>query len=219
VRAEREQHAGGVTRRDDPTGSYAGVPAVFHWHTCVSRRSSTREQENPEACGGVSIANQSGPIGFFHESTTSSSSYPSPIIRARPRHLEEAREPSYRASSDPFAEKSSPRITVRNTSPVILHPLQSPGELLRHPWNLVTVEHFSSSILFTAEIHFPPVLLHNQVYLKVCPDPLNLPSTGKPLCRNIIVFFLFFVFPGQGLNCFDLESSRVFSKAFFISNK
>jgi hypothetical protein len=132
VRAEREQHAGGVTRRDDPTGSYAGVPAVFHWHTCVSRRSSTREQENPEACGGVSIANQSGPIGFFHESTTSSSSYPSPIIRARPRHLEEAREPSYRASSDPFTKTplpwqsrlSSPRITVRNTSPVILHPRQ-----------------------------------------------------------------------------------------------
>jgi hypothetical protein len=68
-----------------------------------------------------------------------------------------------------------------------------PGKLLRHPRNLVTVEHFSSSILFTAEIHFPPVLFHNQVYLKVCPDPLNLPSTVKPLCRNIIVFFLFFV--------------------------
>jgi hypothetical protein len=34
------------------------------------------EQENPEVRGGVGIANQSGPIGFFHESTTSSSSYP-----------------------------------------------------------------------------------------------------------------------------------------------
>jgi hypothetical protein len=98
-------------------------------------------------------------------------------------------------------------------------PTTIPGKLFRHPRNLVTVEHFSPSILFTAEIHFPLVLLHNQVYLKVCPDPLNLPSTGKPLCRNIIIFFLFSVFPDQGLNCFDLESSRVFSRAFFISNQ
>jgi hypothetical protein len=115
-----------------------------------------------------------------------------------------------------------------DTSPAILRPLQlSPGKLLRHPLNLfsptsrpfpyrnlVTVEHFSPPILFTAGIHFPPVLLHNQGYPKVCPDPLNLPSTGNPLCRNIIVIFLFSVFPNQGLNCFDLESSRVFSVKF-----
>jgi hypothetical protein len=50
-------------------------------------------------------------------------------------------------------------------------------------------------ILFIAGIHFPPILLNNQGYPKVCPDPLNLPSAGDPLCRNIIVFFLFFVFP------------------------
>jgi hypothetical protein len=55
-----------------------------------------------------------------------------------------------------------------------------PGKLLRHPQNLVTVEHFSSSILFTAGIHFPPVLLHNQGYPKVCPYLLNPPSTGNP---------------------------------------
>jgi energy-converting hydrogenase Eha subunit F len=67
---------------------------------------------------------------------------------------------------------------VRNTSPVILHPLQSPGKLLRHPRNLVTVELFSSLILFTAGIHFPLVLLHNQGYPKVCPDSLNLPNAG-----------------------------------------
>jgi hypothetical protein len=44
--------------------------------------------------------------------------------------------------------------------------------------NLVTVEHFSSPILFTTGIHFPPVLPHNQSYPKVCPDPLNLPNAG-----------------------------------------
>jgi hypothetical protein len=93
VRAEREQHAGGATRRDDPAGSYAGVPAVFQWHMCVSRGSSKREQEDPEVRGGVSLANQSGPIGFFRESTTSSNSYSSPIVRARSRHLEETPEP------------------------------------------------------------------------------------------------------------------------------
>jgi energy-converting hydrogenase Eha subunit F len=69
---------------------------------------------------------------------------------------------------------------VRNTSPVILHPLQSPGKLLRHPRNLVTVELFSSPILFIMGIHFPPVLLHDQGYPKVCPDSLNLLNTGDP---------------------------------------
>jgi hypothetical protein len=42
----------------------------------------------------------------------------------------------------------------------------------------VTVEHFSSPILFTAGIHFPSVLLHNQGYPKVCPDSLNLLNAG-----------------------------------------
>jgi hypothetical protein len=64
---------------------------------CLSRGSSTREQENPEVREGSGIANQSGPIGFFLESTMSSSSYPSPIVRARPQHLKKAREPSHRA--------------------------------------------------------------------------------------------------------------------------
>jgi hypothetical protein len=66
---------------------------MLQWHTCVSRGSSAREQENPEVREGVGIANQSGPTGFFHESTTSSSSYPSPIVRARPQHLKKTSEP------------------------------------------------------------------------------------------------------------------------------
>jgi hypothetical protein len=69
-------------------------------------------------------------------------------------------------------------------------------------------------------IHFSPILLHNQGYPKVCPDPLNLLNAGDPFCWNIIVIFLFSVYLDQGLNCFDLEGSRVFSvkfpRAFFI---
>jgi hypothetical protein len=103
---------------------------------------------------------------------------------------------------------------VRIIPPAILHPLQFPSKLLRHPQNLATVELFSSPILFIAGIHFLPVLLHNQSYPKVCPDPLNLPNTGDHLCRNIVDIFLFSVFPDQGLNCFDLEGSRVFSVKF-----
>jgi hypothetical protein len=93
VKAEREQRAGYATGHGNPAGGYAGVPTVFLQHTRVSSGGLAREQENPEVHEGVSIANQSGPIGFFHESTTSSSSYPSLIVRARPRHLEEAPEP------------------------------------------------------------------------------------------------------------------------------
>jgi hypothetical protein len=53
-----------------------------------------------------------------------------------------------------------------------------PGKLLRHPRNLVTVELILSPILFIAGIHFPPILLHNQGYPKVCPDSLNLLNAG-----------------------------------------
>jgi hypothetical protein len=69
-------------------------------------------------------------------------------------------------------------------------------------------------ILFATGIHFPPVLLHNQGYPKVCPDSLNLPNAGDPFCRNVVVIFLFSVIPDQGLNCFDSESSIVFSVKF-----
>jgi hypothetical protein len=57
-------------------------------------------------------------------------------------------------------------------------PTTIPGKLLHHPRNLITVKYFSSSILFIVGIHFPPVLLHNQGYPKVCFDSLNLPNAG-----------------------------------------
>jgi hypothetical protein len=77
------------------------VPTVFLQHTRMSRGGSAREQENPKVREGVGIANQSDPIGFSHESTTSSSSYPSPIAQARPQRLEEALGPPHRASLIP----------------------------------------------------------------------------------------------------------------------
>jgi hypothetical protein len=46
--------------------------------------------------------------------------------------------------------------------------------------NLITVEFFSSLILFATGIHFLPVILYDQGYPKVCPDSLNLPNAGDP---------------------------------------
>jgi hypothetical protein len=43
VEAEQEQRAGDATRRDDPTGGYAGVPTVFLQHTRVSSGGLARE--------------------------------------------------------------------------------------------------------------------------------------------------------------------------------
>jgi energy-converting hydrogenase Eha subunit F len=53
-----------------------------------------------------------------------------------------------------------------------------PAKLLHQPRNLVIVELILSPILFIAGIHFPHVLLHNQGYPKVCPDPLNPSNAG-----------------------------------------
>jgi hypothetical protein len=47
VRVEQKWRTGDAIRRGDPTEGYASVPAVFQWHLCVSRGSSTREQEDP----------------------------------------------------------------------------------------------------------------------------------------------------------------------------
>jgi hypothetical protein len=57
-------------------------------------------------------------------------------------------------------------------------PTTIPDKLLRQQRNLIIVELILSPILFIAGIHFPRVLLHNQGYPKVCPDPPNLSSAG-----------------------------------------
>jgi hypothetical protein len=123
VRAVLEQRAGDATKRGGPAGGYAGVPAVFQQHTCVSSGDSAHEQENPEVRGGVGIANQSSPIVFSRESATSSNSYSSSIARARPQHIQKAPGPSYRASLNPFAE----------TSPANRHHHKSPRRLPFRP--------------------------------------------------------------------------------------
>jgi hypothetical protein len=84
---EREWRTGAAATHGGPASNCVGMPDVFVQCICVSRGSSTCEQENPEVREGVGIANQFGPIGFSHKFTTSSSSYSSPIARARPQHL------------------------------------------------------------------------------------------------------------------------------------
>jgi hypothetical protein len=38
VGAEQKRRIRGVTKHGSPAGSYAGVPTVFQWHTCVGRK-------------------------------------------------------------------------------------------------------------------------------------------------------------------------------------
>jgi hypothetical protein len=66
-------------------------------------------------------------------------------------------------------------------------PTTIPSKLLRYPRNLVTVKYLSSPILFIAGIRFPPVLLHNQGYPKVCPDSLNLSNAGDPFAGILLL--------------------------------
>jgi hypothetical protein len=75
VKGQRCKSRTGTARRR------CGVPAVFQQHTCVSRGSSAREQEDLEVRGGVGIVNQSGSIVLSQGSATSSSSYPSLIAQ------------------------------------------------------------------------------------------------------------------------------------------
>jgi hypothetical protein len=75
-----------------------------------------------------------------------------------------------------------------------------PGKLLCHPQDLIIVELIlSSSILFTAGIYFPHILLHNPGYPKVCPDSLNLLNTGDSFTEVSSLFFLLSVFPTKDL--------------------
>jgi hypothetical protein len=119
------------------------VSTVFLQHTHVSSGGLAREQENPEVRGGIGIANQSGSIVSSHKSTTSSSSYSSLIVQARPQHLEETPGPPppiepvrslYTGTSLPWQSRlPPPRVTMRNTSPTILHPLQPfPASFVTH---------------------------------------------------------------------------------------
>jgi hypothetical protein len=81
------------------------------WHTCVSRGSSTREQEDREVRRGVGIANQSGSIVSSQGSTTSNSSYPSLIAQpttATTDHREEYPSGYSSPTTIPWQASSSP---------------------------------------------------------------------------------------------------------------
>jgi hypothetical protein len=49
---------------------------------------------------------------------------------------------------------------------------------------------------------------------KACPDSLNLPNAGDSFAGISLLSFLFSIFPNQGLDCYVLESSRVFFVKF-----
>jgi hypothetical protein len=89
-----------------------------------------------------------------------------------------------------------------------------PSKLLRQPRNLIIVELILSPILFITRIHFLRVLLHNQGYPKVCPDSLNLSNAGNSFAGISSLSYCSLFFPDQGLNCFNLESSKVFFVKF-----
>jgi hypothetical protein len=190
VGAEQKQRTGDAIRHGGLAGSYASVPAVSQRHTRVSSGGLACEQENPEVRKGVSIANQSGSIilshGPQHPATTipcRSSEQDHNTSRKLVNPLIELLRSLYAETSSPWqSQLLSPRATVRSTPDHLPPTATLPGKLLRHPRNLVTVEHFLSLILFATGVHFPSVLLYNQGYPKVCPDSLNLPNTGDPFC-------------------------------------
>jgi hypothetical protein len=164
VRAVQEHRAGDATKRGGPAGGYAGVPAVFQRHTRVSRGGSAREQENLEVRGGVDIANQSGSIilshGPRHPATPIPRRSPEQDHNTSRKLLDSFIEPLrslYIETSLPWQSRlPPPQVTVRNIPPAIFHPLQSPDKLLRHPRNLVTIEHSHRRSCSPREFTFHP---------------------------------------------------------------
>jgi hypothetical protein len=139
---------------------------------------------------------------------TSSNFYPLLIIRARPQHTQKA--PGFPPSSlfnfyvpEHHCHGKPIAITMNHSEdyPSDHSPPTAtfPGKLLRYPRNLVTVEYFSPPILFITGIHFPPVLLHNQSYPKVCPDPLNLPNASDSFAGISLLFSCSLFFPTRDL--------------------
>jgi hypothetical protein len=155
--AEQKWPIGNATQPGGPAGGYAGVPSMFQWHTCVSRRSSTREQENPEVRGGISIANQSGSIVSSNKSTTSSSSYLSPIDQARPQHLEETPGSPPRVSSIPeywnIITVATPAIVAMDHREENLSGYSSPTTISRQASSSPTKSRHRRALLVANSIH------------------------------------------------------------------
>jgi hypothetical protein len=187
VGAEQKRRTGDAIRRGGPAGSYAGVPAVSQRHTRVSSGGLVHEQENPGVRGEVGIANPSSSIVLLHGPRHPATPFP----RRSPSKTTTPRRNSWTLPSSLFGSLRQNIVVVAKPTIVATDhreeylsghssPTAIPDKLLHHPRNLITVEYFSSPILFTAAIHFPPILLYNQGYTKVCPDLLNLPNTVDP---------------------------------------
>jgi hypothetical protein len=89
-----------------------------------------------------------------------------------------------------------------------------PGKLLRHSRSLIIVELFSSPILSPRDFTFHPFFLHIRNYPKVCPDSLNLLNAGDSFTGIPSLSSCYLFFTDQGLDCYVLESSRVFFVIF-----
>jgi hypothetical protein len=119
----------------------------------VSREDSAREPENPEVRRRDGIVNQSGPIGFSHEFTASSSTFSSSIP-------EQDHKSPRRLLLRPFSTHCNPRQASSSTTES------------RHRRAFLFADPIATGL------HFLCVLLHNQGYPKVCPDSLNLLKAG-----------------------------------------
>jgi hypothetical protein len=163
------------------------VPAVYQWHTCVSRRSSTHEQKDPEVRGRVNIANQSGSVVL--------SQGPRPPTVHIPRgslnryHHESPRRLLLRPSST----HSNPS---RQTSSSSTEPHHRRAHLIADP------VHCGNSLSVCSSPQ-PRFALTYRIFL--------MPATPLP---EYHCYLPVLVFPDQGLNYFGLESSRVFSVRF-----
>jgi hypothetical protein len=169
----------------------------------VSSGGSAREQENPEVRGGVGLANQSSSIVLLHGprhpaalTLHRSSEQDHNTSKKLLNPIESLRSLNTRTSSPRQHRLSSPWITVRNTSPVILHPLQFPTDFF--------VIHGTSSPSSSSYRRFcsPREFTFHPLF-----------STTKATPRFALIFLLS-IFSDQGLNYFDLESSRVFFVKF-----
>jgi hypothetical protein len=110
-----------------------------------------------------------------------------------------------------IAQPLSPRVSTKTTPLAIFHPRQP------FPANLFVIHGTSSPSSTSHRRSFSSREFTFCLFFsttKVCPDSLNLSNASDPFARILSVSSCYPFFPDQGLDCFDLESSRVFSINF-----
>jgi hypothetical protein len=132
-----------------------GVRSTRLWHRmCVERGSLTRERENPRVRVEVDITNPFGSIVSSHDPRHST------VLAPRGSLHRYHHESSRRLPLRPFSTHCNPRQASSSTTES------------RHRRAFLFADPVAT------RLHFPRVLLHNQGYPKVCPDPLNLSNAG-----------------------------------------